>query len=139
MNSSPCDKLFKDELVKTSPISIPANAKVKIEQKTAGYKQAKYQWTEGDYKYTARWHTQTPRAPKNQGNSWVVERTRKGIGHGPNARPRKTEILVGKAKNGSSKWIDKKEWNKAIAANKVGKATKEQKEMLKNGHWKTKK
>lgn len=32
--------------------------------------------------------------------------------------------------------VSKKEWKRAIAARKKGTATKEQKEMLDNGHWK---
>ena len=51
-----------------------------------------------------------------------------------NARPAKHEILVGK-----NKWVSKKEWQAAIRARKNGTATKEQKEMLDNGHWKPKK
>lgn len=46
----------------------------------------------------------------------------------------KHEILVGK-----NKWVSKKEWQAAIRARKNGAETKEQKEMLDNGHWKPKK
>ena len=53
---------------------------------------------------------------------------------GKNARPAKREILVGK-----NKWVSKQEWQAAIRARKNGTATKEQKEMLDNGHWKPKK
>lgn len=71
---------------------------------------------------------------KEQGDSWVVQRDKAGIGYGKNARPAKHEILVGK-----NKWVSKKEWQAAIRARKNGTATKEQKEMLDNGHWKPKK
>lgn len=126
---------LKHELPRTSPLKVPSTATIKEEQKT-GYKQVKYNWQHGDYKYQSRWHTQTPGAPNNTGNTWVVEKRKPGIGYGPHARPAKSYILVGKTKSGAYKWIDKKKWNAAIYANKNGTATKEQKEMLKNGHWK---
>ena len=130
---------IKNELPKDSPIIIPQGAKITDQQKTAGYRQIKYQWQRGKYKYTSRWHQRTPNAPIDQGNTWVVERKIDGIGYGPNARPRKVEILVGKNKSGKNIWVDAKTWDKAIKANKKGIATDEQKEMLKNGHWKSKK
>ena len=62
-----------------------------------------------------------------------VEKRRPGIGSGPNARPAERFILVGKSKNGSYKWVDKKKRDDAIRARKNGTATKAQKEMLDNG------
>lgn len=121
---------LENGLPKTSPIPIPKTAKI-IEEKKDGYDQVKYTWTEKDYSYTSRWHTRTPNAPPEQGNSWVVQRDQAGIGYGKDARPAKHEILVGK-----DKWVSKKEWQDAIRARKNGTATKEQKEMLDNGHWK---
>ena len=44
------------------------------EETKNGYVQVKYTWKKGDYSYTSRWHTRTPNAPREQGNSWVVER-----------------------------------------------------------------
>jgi len=55
----------------TAPIEIPKNATMKIQFKT-GYDQIQYKWSDGTYKYDARWHTRTPGAPDNQGNTWVV-------------------------------------------------------------------
>lgn len=127
----------KNELPKSSPLKIPSNATIKEEQKN-GYQQIKYNWDRGDYKYQSRWHTRTPGAPKNQGNTWVVEKRRPGIGNGKNARPAERYVMVGKNKNGSPKWIDRKKWDAAIRARKNGTATKEQKEMLDHGHWKAK-
>ena len=75
----------------------------------------------------------TINAPKEQGDSWVVNRDKPGIGYGKNARPATHEILVGK-----NKWVSRKEWQAAIRARKNGTATKQQKEMLDNGHWKDK-
>ncbi len=126
-------------LPESSPILIPVDAKIKDEQKAAGYRQIKYEWEKGEYKYISRWHERTPNAPKNQKESWVVERKKKGIGFGKNARPKKEEILVGKDKKGNLVWIDKHIWNQAIAARRNGTATKEQEELLDNGHWKVKK
>jgi len=124
------DEYIHDILPKSSPLRIPSDAKVTEQEKT-GYSQVKYQWSRGEYKYTGRWHTRTPGAPTNQGDSWVVERHKPGIGSGPNARKATREVLVGKYK-----WVSKAEWNRAIRARKNGTATKEQKEMLDNGHWK---
>lgn len=121
---------IQTELPKTSPLHIPGNAEIIAQQKN-GYQQIKYRWTRGDYQYVSRWHTRTPGAPKGQGDSWVVERHKPGIGAGPNARPAKREILVGKYK-----WVSKSKWNEAIRARKRGTATKKQKELLDHGHWK---
>jgi hypothetical protein len=115
---------------KRSPIEIPKNATVK-EQAKNGYSQIKYTWQSGDYKYTSRWHTQTPNAPAGQGTTWVVERKRSGIGYGKNPQSHKEEILVGE-----NKWISRQDWKDAITARKQGTATKQQKEWLDNGHWK---
>ena len=122
------------ELPKASPIHIPSTAKIKEDLKNQ-YEQVKYTWTRGEYKYTSRWHTRTPNAPLDQGDTWVVERRRKGIASGPNARKARTEILIGK-KGNQLKWIPKWKWQDAIRAHKNGTATKEQEELLKNGHWK---
>ena len=117
-------------IAKRSPIKIPKKATTQVQAKS-GYSQIKYTWESGNYKYTSRWHTRTPNAPKNQGNSWVVERRVPGIGHVKNARKPREEVLIGK-----NKWISKKEWKEAIAARRNGTATKKQKEILANGHWK---
>ncbi len=93
---------IENTLPNSSPIKIPSSATVKEEQKN-GYDQVKYTWKKGDYSYTSRWHTRTPNAPKEQGDSWVVQRDKAGIGYGKNARPAKHEILVGK-----NKWVSKK-------------------------------
>ena len=66
-----------------------------------------------------------------QGDSWVVERHRPGIGFGPDARPATREILVG-----TGKWVPKSTWDAAIRARKNGTATQKQKELLDHGHWK---
>ena len=129
------EKLFSENYVKevlpqSSPLKIPKSATVS-QQKKDGYDQVKYSWFRGKYKYISRWHTRTPNAPADQGNTWVAERRKPGIGYGPNARKAVNEVLVGK-----NKWVSKKEWNAAVYANKKGTATEKQKEMLKNGHWK---
>ena len=132
------DSFLTKELPSYSPIEIPRNASYKEEHKN-GYDQIKYTWNRGDYKYTSRWHTRTPGAPEEQGNTWVVERKRSGIGNGPNARKKVEEILVGKNSDGSNKWISKSEWNAAIKARKNGTITKEQEKILYDGHWKSEK
>lgn len=122
------------ELPKSSPIKVPSSATIKEEQKQ-GYNQVKYSWQRGEYKYLSRWHTRTPNAPKNQGDTWVVERRIPGIGNGPNARPGKSEVLVGKTPSGNNIWVDKKKWDAAVYARTHGTCTKKQKEMLDHGHW----
>jgi len=124
------DEYLKNILPNSSPLRIPRNAKITEEKKT-GYSQVKYQWNRGEYEYIGRWHTKTPGAPINQGDSWVIERRKPGIGYGPNARKAIREVLVGKYK-----WVSKAEWNNAIHARKTGTITKKQREMLDNGHWK---
>jgi hypothetical protein len=126
---------LKNELPRTSPLKIAGSASIKEEQKH-GYNQVKYSWQRGKYKYSSRWHTRTPNAPKNQGDSWVVERRIPGIGNGPNARRAKTEILVGKSVSGRNIWVDKRVWDAAVYARAHGTCTKKQKEMLDHGHWK---
>lgn len=121
-------------LPRSSPLHIPKDAAVKEQQKPT-YQQVKYQWSRNGYKYISRWHERTPNAPSSSGNSWVVERIKPGVGYGPNARPAKKEVYV-KGKNGVGHWVSKKTWDKAIYAWNQGTATKQQKEMLKNGHWK---
>lgn len=103
---------IENTLPKSSPIKIPSSAII-IEEQKNGYEQVKYTWKKDDYSYTSRWHTRTPNAPKEQGDSWVVQRDKAGIGYGKNARPAKHEILVGK-----NKWVSKKEWQAAIRARK---------------------
>ena len=120
-------------LKESSPLKIPSTAYI-AEQQKQGYQQVKYEWSRGDYRYTSRWHQRTPGAPLAQGNSWVVERYRPGIGHGPNARPAKREVFI-KGPNGKGHWVLLGRWRDAIRAQKQGNATKEQKEMLDNGHW----
>lgn len=64
----------------------------------------------------------------------MVQRDIAGIGYGKEVRPARHEILVGK-----NKWVPNSEWQDVIRARKNGTATKEQKELLDNGHWKPKK
>ena len=131
-NATDIGKLSKktNTIAKRSPIKVPKKATAQVQAKN-GYSQIKYTWESGNYKYTSRWHTRTPNAPKNQGTSWVVERKIPGVGYGKNLRKPKEEVLVGK-----NKWISKDDWRKAITAQKNGTATKKQKEWLDNGHWK---
>lgn len=121
---------LKNELSKSSPIKIPASANIKEEKKNR-YDQVKYTWQKGDYTYTSRWHTRTPGAPPEQGDSWVVQRDKPGVGFGKSARPAKHDILVG-----HNKWISLNKWKEAIRARKNGTATNKQKELIDNGHWK---
>ncbi|MDD5791902.1 MAG: hypothetical protein PUD22_04910 [Erysipelotrichaceae bacterium] len=130
---------LKNDLRLDSPIKIPADAKIKDETKEAGYDQVKYTWESEGYKYESRWHTKTPEAPDYQGNSWVVQRTKPGIACGSNARPKQESIMVKDDSPQGYRWVDKKIWNRAIHARNTSGRTTEQKELLDNGHWKSKK
>ena len=113
-----------------APVKIPKTATFTKQVKENGYLQIKYQWQEGDYIYTGRWHTRPPTSPKEQRITWVVERHRTGIGYGKQQRGSIREVLVGE-----DKWVPKTAWKKAIGARKSNTITKEQDEMLYNGHW----
>ncbi|WP_390587592.1 RHS repeat-associated core domain-containing protein, partial [Paenibacillus illinoisensis] len=117
---------IRSNLSQSAPISIPPTASVKIQSKT-GYEQIQFKWSDGDYKYEGRWHTRTPGAPQNQGNTWVVERTTPGNTTGQ----QKTYHIL----TGDNQWTPRYEWQTAISARKNGSATAEQNKLLENGHW----
>ncbi|MDF2869629.1 MAG: hypothetical protein K0R05_1204 [Anaerocolumna sp.] len=115
-----------NELAKTAPTSIPSNATIKVQSKT-GYDQISYKWSDGTYKFEARWHTKTPGAPTGQGNTWVVERTTPGT---PTGQKAVTHILTG-----DSVWTSRNDWQQAITAFQNDIATEAQKTLLERGHW----
>ena len=109
-----------------SPISIPENAKIKVWSKPY-YEQIRYTWEQDGYKYSSRWHTNTPNAPKGPGfprRTWVV--TRQLIGSGKN---KGVFVKVG------NEWIPGVKWDMAVKARKRNIATIQQLRMLKDGHW----
>ena len=116
-----------DELAKTSPIDIPQNASVKISNKAAGYDQISFKWTENGCKFEARWHTRTPGAPIEQGNTWVVTRTTPGT---PTGLSKVQHVLIGE-----NTWVTRADWQSAINAYQNGSMTAEQSVMLDSGHW----
>ncbi|HEL8516719.1 TPA: LXG domain-containing protein [Listeria monocytogenes] len=114
---------------KKAQIAIPDNAKIKAQTKKAGYEQISYKWKDADgVTFEVRWHTRTPGAPKEQGNTFVVEKSIPGTADG---KLRVEQILVG-----TDKWVSRIEWEKAIFARKKGESTLEQDKMLTDGHWK---
>ena len=117
-----------DTLKKFCPLKVPKTHNIKAEYKRAGYYMLSFRWKRGEYEYNARWHTRTPNAPKEQENTWVIERTLKGIGFGKNKRPKQKHYLCGK------KWVSEHDWKTAIDARKKGTITKKQDKMLKAGH-----
>ena len=123
-----------DSLSQSSPIKIPANAKVIPQIKQNGpYYHIKYIWDADDgFEYTCRWHTRTGGAPLEQGDSWVVERVKHGIGFGENAHKATKQVYV---KNKG--WVDAEVWEAARKARKTGTSTQKQKELLNDGHWNT--
>lgn len=114
------------KVAESSPIKVPADAKI-IEQTKTGYQQIKYKWSDGTYKYEARWHTRTPGAPKGQGNTWVITRTTPGTSTG---QRKMQHILTGK-----NQWTPMSEWQSAVQARQNGVATHEQQLLLDHGHW----
>ena len=67
-----------DTLKEFCPLKVPKTHNIKAEYKRAGYYMLSFRWKRGEYEYNARWHTRTPNAPKEQENTWVIERTLKG-------------------------------------------------------------
>ena len=121
---------LRTKLSRFSPIPILSTAQIKPEHKKNGYEQVKYEWINEEYTYISRWHTHTPNAPEYSHDTWVVERKRPGIGAGRNHRPKIHEVLVGK-----NRWIDWRIWHDAVIAKQNNSETKEQRELLDNGHW----
>ncbi|MBW7475224.1 hypothetical protein K0T92_10745 [Paenibacillus oenotherae] len=117
---------IRSNLAQSSPISIPSTAAIKVQTKT-GYQQIQFKWSDGYYKYELRWHTRTPGAPINQGNTWVIERTTPGNTTG---QSRTYHIYTG-----GNQWTPRHEWQAAITARQNGTATAAQNKMLENGHW----
>ena len=74
-----------------------------------------------------RWHTRTPDAPIDQGNTWVIQRKIPGKGE---TNP-STQFMIGE-----NEWVDGWKWYEAIKARKNGTATQEKIELLDKGHWK---
>lgn len=110
-----------------APIDIPETAIVNAKTMNAGYEQITYKWNDGQYKYEVRWHTKTPGAPIEQGNTWVIQRTIPGNG----GNKPKTFFKIG-----NNEWVEGHKWYEAINARKAGTATPEQIRILDQGHWK---
>ena len=110
-----------------APIKIPESASVKVQSMTNGYEQIKYEWSAKGYAYEVRWHTRTPGAPVDQGNTWVVRKRLPGEGG------RMPQNLY---KIGENEWVTGKMWHDAVTARSAGTATTEQIEILNKGHWK---
>lgn len=108
------------------PIPVPADAAVTVETKAAGYDQIRFRWDDGTARYDARWHTRTPGAPVDQGDTWVIERKTHGT---PTGQQKALHILLA-----DGRWVSKQSWQEAIAARKAGTATAEQEAMLAAGH-----
>ena len=114
------------DLAKTAPINIPSNATVTLQPKTR-YDQIRFRWTDGTYRFEARWHTRTPGAPAGQGNTWVVHRITPGT---PTGQRSETHFLTG-----SGQWTSASQWHAAVQAHQNGTATPAQNELLQGGHW----
>ncbi|ACZ07291.1 Uncharacterised protein [Sebaldella termitidis] len=120
-------RLLAREFSKRSPVKIPENAKIKVQTKLGGYEQISYRWRDANYKYEIRWHTRTPGAPADQGNTWVVMRETPGTGGNTK---RSYHYLLD-----DNTWVTGKEWYDAIDARGSGMSTLRQIEILNMGHW----
>jgi RHS repeat-associated protein len=77
--------------LRTSPIEIPGAVDT-----VGGFKagrgingkgndpfwQVEFKWTQGEWNYNARWHSERQGAPKGAGKPWAVTRTKEGTGGG---------------------------------------------------------
>lgn len=125
---SEAEKLkIANQYKQTAPVGIPDSAKINAKTMNAGYEQITYKWNDGQFKYEVRWHTRTPGAPVEQGNTWVVQRTVPGNGGN------KPQTFF---KVGDNEWVEGYKWYDAINARKAGNATPEQIKILDKGHWK---
>ncbi|MEL7571035.1 MAG: hypothetical protein AAGU14_10835 [Eubacteriaceae bacterium] len=119
------------EYAKKSPIQIPETANIKTSTMKNGYEQIKYKWADDVYKYEVRWHTKTPNAPTEQGNTWVIMREI------PGSKTQRSRSYFKVDNSGAdSDWVSGHEWYRAITARQNGTATQEQIEILNKGHWK---
>lgn len=114
------------QIANSSPIKIPSSANI-VEQTKTGYNQIKYTWSDGTYKFEARWHTRTPGAPAGQGDTWVVTRTTPGNATGQ----QKVQHIM----TGENQWTPMKQWQDAVTARQNGTATLQQQQLLDSGHW----
>ena len=110
-----------------APIAIPESAAAKAKSMKDGYEQITYKWNDESYKYEVRWHTRTSGAPISQGNTWVIQRRKPGMGRN---KPY-SEFLIS-----PHQWIEGYKWYDAIAARRDGISTLEQESILDRGHWK---
>ena len=119
------------DYAKKAPIDIPDTATMKPRTMNNGYEQITYAWRENEYKYVVRWHSRTPGAPIEQGNTWVITRKIPGSG---GQKPR-SFYKIGNTGTDAD-WVKGKDWFDAINARKAGTATPHQLEILDAGHWK---
>ena len=76
-----------------APWPIPDHATVKLEHRV-GYRQVKYCWRAGKWRYEARWHSPLSKAAIITYPCWCLERIRPGHGYGETAAPRVAQTWV---------------------------------------------
>lgn len=81
-----------------APWPIPRTATTTKEIKN-GYRQVKYTWNRGPWRYEARWHSQVPTAQFITYPSWRLDRVKPGRGYGPAATARIAQTWV------AEKWL----------------------------------
>ena len=108
-------------IIETSPVEIPENARIVARKMKQGYFQVRFRWNDGTYRWEARWHTRTPGAPLTQRNTWVIKREIIGTST--------SEFLLN---DGS--WAKGYDWYKAIGNRQSGIITVEESILLDKGH-----
>lgn len=106
------DDFLKNDLRNRAPfsVSIPANAYITAEQMNNGYDQVKYEWNDANFDYTCRWHTPTKEELMDQGDTWILHRSKKDCGEQKSS----IEYFV------SGKWIPKSDFLKSDEFRKLG-------------------
>lgn len=74
------------------------------------------------YKFEARWHTRTRGSPVEQGDLWVIDRTRLGTASG---QQKVQHILTG-----DGEWTTMSDWQATVKARQNGTATTAQQQLL---------
>lgn len=119
---------IRSNLAKRSPVEIPDNATIKIQQKN-GYSQIRFTWKEdtgNGVNWNVRWHTETPRAPIGTGNTWSVDRKINGTS---GTQSVKQQLL------NDGTWYPLGLYKTAGVEWQKGTATPQQAEILSKGHF----
>lgn len=117
-----------DEVRASAPWPIPEGTK-RINEEKDHYRQIKYVWHDGDWRYEARWHTPVPGARIVDYPSWRLDRLKAGKGFGADHAPRVSETRVG------DHWVPTRKVRYAAKHVQNGIASIEEVNMIRQAHW----